>query len=69
LTRKPSTSGLAAEEITNEWVGQTMKQGRKLANNAVKKIREKLLMSKAGLARKVGVSNISLDKIEKRTVE
>jgi len=37
----------------------------KLAKNAVKKIRESLLMSKAELARKAGVSALTIDRIEK----
>ena len=42
-----------------------MKQGRKLTKNAVKKIRESILMSKAELARKAGVSALTIDRIEK----
>ena len=34
-------------------------------NNIVKKIREELLMSKAELARKAGVSPLTIDRIEK----
>jgi len=45
-----------------------MKQGRKLANNDVKKIREKLLMSKAELAREAVVSNFNLGKIKIRKI-
>ena len=33
--------------------------------NAVRKIREKLLVSKAELARKAGVSPITIDRVEK----
>lgn len=36
-----------------------------MAKNRVKKIRESLLMSKAELARKAGVSPITVDRIEK----
>jgi len=36
-----------------------------MANNQVKKIRESLLMSKAELARKAGVSPLTIDRIEK----
>ena len=36
-----------------------------MAKNAVKKIRESLLMSKAELARKAGVTNVTIDRIEK----
>ena len=36
-----------------------------LGNNIVKKIREELLMSKAELARKAGVSPLTIDRIEK----
>jgi DNA-binding XRE family transcriptional regulator len=36
-----------------------------LENNAIRKIREKLLMSKAELARKAGISSLTLDRIEK----
>ena len=37
----------------------------KLAQNAVKKIREGLLMSKAELARKAGVSPLTIDRVER----
>jgi len=36
-----------------------------MTNNQVKKIRESLLMSKAELARKAGVSPLTIDRIEK----
>jgi predicted transcriptional regulator len=36
-----------------------------LANNSVKKIREELLISKSELARKSGVSLLTIDRIEK----
>jgi DNA-binding XRE family transcriptional regulator len=36
-----------------------------LGHNAVKEIRERLLMSKAELARKAGVSPLTIDRIEK----
>jgi DNA-binding XRE family transcriptional regulator len=36
-----------------------------LAYNEVKTIREKLLMSKAELARKAGVSPLTIDRVEK----
>jgi len=36
-----------------------------MAKNQVKKIRESLLMSKAELARKAGVSPLTVDRIEK----
>jgi len=36
-----------------------------LARNVVKDIREELLMSKAELARKAGVSPLTIDRIEK----
>ena len=36
-----------------------------MSNNIVKKIREELLMSKAELARKAGVSSLTIDRIEK----
>jgi len=36
-----------------------------LGNNIVKDIRENLLMSKAELARKAGVSPLTIDRIEK----
>jgi len=36
-----------------------------LGRNIVKKIREELLMSKAELARKAGVSPLTIDRIEK----
>jgi DNA-binding XRE family transcriptional regulator len=37
----------------------------KLGQNVVKRIREELLMSKAELARKAGVSSLTIDRIEK----
>jgi len=36
-----------------------------MVNNEVRKIRESLLMSKAELARKAGVSPLTIDRIEK----
>lgn len=36
-----------------------------MGHNTVKKIREKLLMSKAELAKKAGISPLTIDKIEK----
>ena len=36
-----------------------------MSNNSVKEIREKLLISKSELARKAGVSLLTLDRIEK----
>jgi DNA-binding XRE family transcriptional regulator len=36
-----------------------------LTNSSVKKIREKLLMSKAELARKAGVSPLTIDRVER----
>ncbi len=36
-----------------------------MGNNAVKRIREGLLMSKAELARKAGVSPLTIDRVEK----
>ena len=40
-------------------------QEGKLSHNLVKQIREGLLMSKAELARKAGVSALTIDRIEK----
>ncbi|HDQ59631.1 MAG TPA: helix-turn-helix domain-containing protein [Candidatus Woesearchaeota archaeon] len=37
----------------------------KLSRNGVRQIREGLLMSKAELARKAGVSSLTIDRIEK----
>jgi DNA-binding XRE family transcriptional regulator len=39
-----------------------------MARNQVKKIRESLLMSKAELARKAGISPLTVDRIEKGAV-
>jgi DNA-binding XRE family transcriptional regulator len=39
--------------------------GERLAESAVKKIREGLLMSKAELARKAGVSPLTIDRVER----
>jgi DNA-binding XRE family transcriptional regulator len=41
------------------------KQEEILGRNVVKGIREKLLMSKAELARKAGVSPLTIDRVEK----
>ena len=38
---------------------------RRVSDNSVKKIREQLLLSKAELARKAGVSPLTIDRIEK----
>ena len=40
-------------------------EGIQMGNNAVKKYREKLLLSKAELARKAGLSPLTIDRIEK----
>lgn len=39
-------------------------KGRVIVKNKVKKLREELLMSKAELARKAGISVITLDRVE-----
>jgi len=36
-----------------------------LANNQIKSVRERLLMSKAELARKAGVSPLTIDRVER----
>lgn len=45
--------------------GMTEQTGISLNQNRVKKIRESLLVSKAELARKAGVSPLTIDRIEK----
>jgi len=45
--------------------GNLKKLEEKLGQNIVKEIREELLMSKAELARKAGVSPLTIDRIEK----
>lgn len=45
------------------WFNQNLEE--KLGQNIVKEIREELLMSKAELARKAGVSPLTIDRIEK----
>jgi len=40
-------------------------EGRTVGSNKVKEIREKMLLSKAELARKAGVSPLTIDRIEK----
>ena len=42
-----------------------MGRGDKLDQNAVREIRERLLVSKAELARKAGVSPVTIDRVEK----
>ena len=42
-----------------------MKLEQDICHNAVKSIRESLLMSKAELARKAGVSSLTIDRVEK----
>ena len=42
-----------------------MRLEEELSQNIVKEIREELLMSKAELARKAGVSPLTIDRIEK----
>ena len=46
-------------------VKSTMRLEEELSQNIVKEIREELLMSKAELARKAGVSPLTIDRIEK----
>ena len=43
----------------------TERTDRKVAKNNLTKIRESLVMSKAELARKAGVSTLTIDRIEK----
>ena len=45
------------------WFNENLEE--KLGQNIVKEIREELLMSKAELARKAGVSPLTIDRIEK----
>jgi DNA-binding XRE family transcriptional regulator len=45
------------------WFNKNLEE--KLGQNIVKEIREELLMSKAELARKAGVSPLTIDRIEK----
>ncbi len=45
--------------------GMQLRAEEKVARNAVQKIREGLLMSKAELARKAGVSPLTIDRVEK----
>ena len=42
-----------------------MKLEQDICHNAVKSIRESLLMSKSELARKAGVSSLTIDRVEK----
>ena len=46
-------------------MGVELRAEEKVAQNAVQKIREGLLMSKAELARKAGVSPLTIDRVEK----
>jgi len=46
-------------------VNPMMRLEEELSQNIVKEIREELLMSKAELARKAGVSPLTIDRIEK----
>jgi DNA-binding XRE family transcriptional regulator len=43
--------------------------GSVLVHNTVRKIREKLLMSRAELARNAGISPLTVDRIEKCRIE
>ena len=45
------------------WLTITLEE--ELGRNIVKEIREELLMSKAELARKAGVSPLTIDRVEK----
>ncbi len=63
------TAGLPKSNL-NRAFGQKHDQGHffwgdKLDQNAVREIREGLLVSKAELARKAGVSPITIDRVEK----
>ena len=46
-------------------INQTVGLEEKLPQNIVREIREELLMSKAELARKAGVSPLTIDRIER----
>jgi transcriptional regulator with XRE-family HTH domain len=47
---------------------QTIDLEEKLPQNIVREIREELLMSKAELARKAGVSPLTIDRIERKII-
>jgi DNA-binding XRE family transcriptional regulator len=53
--------------VHTDWkfLSKTENLEEKLGQNIVKEIREELLMSKAELARKAGVSPLTIDRIEK----
>ena len=47
------------------WISPRGQQEARLGQNIIKSIREGLLMSKAELARKAGISPLTIDRIEK----
>jgi DNA-binding XRE family transcriptional regulator len=50
--------------MSSEAVSMSNGKGVKVGTNSLKRIREQLLMSKAELARKAGVSPLTIDRIE-----
>lgn len=60
MTKDRRATGIG---VIEETVEDTEKQARKKRNH-VRKIRESLLMSKAELARKAGLSALTIDRIE-----
>jgi DNA-binding XRE family transcriptional regulator len=58
--------GFSGTDVSVDSLAFSIDRGWKQVNkNRLKKIRESLLMSKAELARKAGVSPITIDRIEK----
>jgi DNA-binding XRE family transcriptional regulator len=54
-----------ARSRKKRWINRTGQQEGRLGQNIIKSIREGFLMSKAELARKAGISPLTIDRIEK----
>jgi DNA-binding XRE family transcriptional regulator len=54
-----------ARSRKKRWIKRTGQQEGRLGQNIIKSIREGFLMSKAELARKAGISPLTIDRIEK----
>jgi DNA-binding XRE family transcriptional regulator len=55
----------AQEHSTDPLLKNEPQRGRNSGMNSLKRVREQLLMSKAELARKAGVSPLTIDRIER----
>jgi DNA-binding XRE family transcriptional regulator len=55
----------AARSRKKWWINHTGQQEGRLGHNSIKSIRERLLISRAELARKAGLSALTINRVEK----